>query len=219
MRVFLLYLVAGICLGNHIGGTPPSVDDADTTSLFSIPGFNIRRVKPLTNIKVPRIIQEGQRVKISREPVHSAGGRPSAAALFAAVRNEGSFGNASVVDRYATQYSVDALFNGVPMKIVLDTGSSDTWIRGMNFSCSGPHITSQCALGPPYPVLDFSRGMRLQNQHFSIVYGDGEKMAGQLGYMNVSVAGITAEDQEIGCEQLLCFPLPHIVRLWRKISA
>jgi hypothetical protein len=197
---FFLNLIISICLASSLGNISPTEQDDVGSSLSMPPGFNVRQVKAIPLQKLPHT-KQGSRMKMTRLPRRQSTGRPSAAAFFSAMQKDNpypsSFGNISVVDRYADQYAVEMLFNGTPMQVVIDSGSSDTWIRGMNFTCSNRSISANCNLGPPYPVLDFPHG-RIQDLHFAIVYGDDETVAGQLGYMDVEVAGITVHNQEVG---------------------
>jgi hypothetical protein len=90
---------------------------------------------------------------------------------------------------------------GKNFTVIVDTGSSDTWLAETGFSCvdqvtyaSEPEAT--CDFGPLY-TLDKSFN-EISNENFNITYGDGEFLNGFMGYEQVEVAGITVPKQEIG---------------------
>ncbi|KAI1381078.1 acid protease [Hypoxylon crocopeplum] len=172
----------------------------DIIHSLSLPGFQFRRVKPLTSTPIEKKIQNhlGLR-RLSRD---GASKSRSATALFGQVqRDNGGNGyeNVTSVSYYAVEYAVQATFNGILVDLVVDSGSADTWIRGSNFTCKGSlneTVSEQlCGLGPSFPG-NFT-GMPIPDQHFSIGYGDGERVQGRFGYMDVEFAGVTVADQEI----------------------
>ncbi|KAI0137484.1 aspartic-type endopeptidase-like protein [Xylariales sp. AK1849] len=192
--LLLLFLMAGLCLAWPFGANRDEVVHS-----LSAPNVSFRSPRVFSTKSPTRRVQN--HMEMTMVPNHRMGGRPSAASLLASLQLDGGqhgFGNISVVDRFATQYAVDILLNGAPMRLVIDTGSSDTWVKGLNFSCSSPgNDTTACSLGPAYPDLDFPGG-HLKDQHFYILYGDNETIAGQLGLLDVKLGGITVHDQEIG---------------------
>lgn len=48
-------------------------------------------------------------------------------------------------------------------------------------------------------------GGQIPDEHIIIVYGDGEEVAGVLGYEDVSLAGVTVEKQEMGSIEIAYF--------------
>lgn len=197
MLLTLFILLMGFCLA-----APDQVNNIDDlVSSLTYPGVTFRRapVRKFNNFQKQKF-QSGS-FNITRVSSTKHAGHMSVASRLAALhldQNEEGFGNVSVVDRKANQYSVDVLLNGSPMKLLIDSGSSDTWIRGVNFTCSNPNVTgSACGLGPAYPELDFPGG-HITGQHFYISPNDNETVAGLLGYMDIEVAGITVHRQEIG---------------------
>ncbi|CRG87548.1 hypothetical protein PISL3812_04566 [Talaromyces islandicus] len=88
------------------------------------------------------------------------------------------------------QYAVEVKFNGVPRYLLLDTGSSDTWMFGHDFQCLS---NTSCNTGPRYTgEID-----RIPGEAFNIVYGNNENITGQVGYADVSVAGLSVENQVV----------------------
>ena len=89
---------------------------------------------------------------------------------------------------------------GKPFTVILDTGSSDTWLVQQGFECvdaltSNKIPQSTCDFGPAYPHdRNFSV---IDSQNFNTTYGDGEFVTGKMGYESVSLAGITVPQQEV----------------------
>ncbi|KAK9779361.1 putative Acid protease [Seiridium cardinale] len=197
MMFFVLILLAGLCLAGPLN---PSGINEMLRSL-SYPGVTFRRASVLSLSTAQDRIVHGGQIKLAKITTNSKHGYPSAASYLAAIQlkqGQQGFGNVSVVDQKANQYSVDVLLNGSPTKLLIDSGSSDTWLRGMNFTCSTPNTTGpDCGLGPAYPELDFPNG-HITGQHFHISPSDNETIAGLLGYMDVEIAGINVLKQEIG---------------------
>ncbi|KAI0182157.1 acid protease [Hypoxylon sp. FL1284] len=165
---------------------------------LSLPGFQFRRVEPLVSISSSKKVQN----HLCLRRLSTGKPRRSAAAVFGQVQRDndgGRYENVTAVNHYAVEYAVSAIFNGIPMTIVVDSGSADTWIRGFNFTCrNGLNQTipsEACGLGPPF-TGDFVGGP-LEDEHFTIAYGDGENIQGRVGYMDVEFAGIMVAGQEI----------------------
>ncbi|KAI2615179.1 acid protease [Hypoxylon sp. NC1633] len=178
----------------------PVLEDIDQS--LSVPGFQFRRAKPFALSPVERKVQNhlGIRRLPSRGPTKPS---RSAAALLGQIQRDNGAGsgyeNVTSVSHYAVEYAVQAVFNGIPVSLVVDSGSADTWIRASNFACKGSlneTVSEQlCALGPSFPG-NFT-GRPIPDQHFSIKYGDGEGVQGRLGHMDVEFAGVTVLHQEV----------------------
>ncbi|KAH8816033.1 aspartic peptidase domain-containing protein [Xylogone sp. PMI_703] len=81
---------------------------------------------------------------------------------------------------------------------IVDTGSSDTWIVGDNFTClrigtGTPWPASNCAFGPTYTIGDTFEPV--PNVNFNITYGGGQFLTGTFGIENVSIAGLQVRQQ------------------------
>ena len=91
---------------------------------------------------------------------------------------------------------------GKPYTVILDTGSSDTWLVQQGFQCVDI-LTSRKI---PEPACDFgnstyarsSNFSTIDNRNFNITYGDGEFVTGDVGYESVTLAGINVPRQEVG---------------------
>ncbi|KAK1773066.1 aspartic peptidase domain-containing protein [Copromyces sp. CBS 386.78] len=73
--------------------------------------------------------------------------------------DEGSaygYENVTVTTAFGTQYAVEVHWNSVPLLLLLDTGSSDTWAITHNFSCLdylGNDVPQEtCGFGPAYTL-------------------------------------------------------------------
>lgn len=168
---------------------------------LSAPGVSFRRAPVLTSTPPGR--RTGSYMGLTRIAARSAV-RHSAASLLVGRQMDavhGGLSNVSVVDHTANQYYVNVLLNGAPTKLLLDSSSSDTWVRSINFTCLGlgrdNRTSSTCDLGPAWPNTNFPEGPR-QDLHFYIGYPNNDTMAGRLGLLDVDVAGITVRRQEIG---------------------
>jgi Eukaryotic aspartyl protease len=101
------------------------------------------------------------------------------------------------------EYLVPIEWAGTSVNAILDTGSSDTWLIQSGFQCvdaNGNSVAeSTCNFGPPFNG-NFNEGS-IKNENFNISYGDGEYVNGNLGYEDVTVAGITVKKQEVSLLQ------------------
>ena len=126
--------------------------------------------------------------------------RSVASILGAHQRQVGGSGyqNITPATAYGTQYAVDLTFADVPLRVLLDTGSSDTWIVQEGYRCvdyaNEDMDEESCGFGPTYPG-DFQYGA-IPDQHIYIQYGDGEIVYGPVGYSDVTLGNITVKRQE-----------------------
>ena len=98
------------------------------------------------------------------------------------------------------QFLTDIQVNGVNFLVVVDTGSSDTWIVERGFQClyseANAQLESQCGFGPmwtPDKIL-----MQAPSEHFRIRYADQSFAEGVTSFASVTLANITVHNQEIG---------------------
>jgi hypothetical protein len=78
--------------------------------------------------------------------------------------------------------------------LVVDTGSSDTWVPAQDVQCQDPFQNdtplSQCGFGTLFtPGPEFTK---INNELFNTVYGSGDAISGYFGMVNTTVAGITS---------------------------
>ncbi|KAH8881170.1 acid protease, partial [Thozetella sp. PMI_491] len=98
------------------------------------------------------------------------------------------------------QYISSLSIDGETLQVVVDSGSSDTWVIGKNFTCvdydGSPLSKEYCSFGPAFKG-DF-KNKTLPRQKFSTRYGDGESVQGDFDLRDVTIAGITVKNQQIG---------------------
>lgn len=111
-----------------------------------------------------------------------------------------TFQNASSVGDVSTQYAIQCGWDGVPVWLIFDTGSSDTWAVQKGFECSDgmgdTHSREACGFGKPH-IGDFGKG-KVDDLHFYLKYGSGEYVSGPMGLGDISCGGVSVSDQQIG---------------------
>ncbi|KAB8304306.1 hypothetical protein EYC80_003717 [Monilinia laxa] len=93
------------------------------------------------------------------------------------------------------EFATDITFGTQTFEVIVDTGSSDTWLAETGFSCidldTGESTTeATCGFGPTY--TKDSTFKAISGEEFEIEYGDGEYLTGVLGSQSVTFAGIKA---------------------------
>jgi Eukaryotic aspartyl protease len=100
-------------------------------------------------------------------------------------------GVSNLIQQGGVEYLTTINYQGTDVKVIVDTGSSDTWLVESDFQCldaSGTKVPQgQCNFGPTYPgsYKNSSLGK------LKIAYGDGEYANGYFGKANVTIGGIT----------------------------
>nr|GAT49690.1 acid protease [Mycena chlorophos] len=105
------------------------------------------------------------------------------------------------------EYLTNATVGGQPFSLIIDTGSSDTWVAQKGFNCfdlnGNPISEADCAFGTAGFDPTASKTFKpFPNVSFNITYGDGEFLSGPVGFDTVSVGGLTVKSQEIGVPNL-----------------
>jgi len=95
------------------------------------------------------------------------------------------------------EYLTTITFGETDVDVIVDTGSSDTWLIQSGFKCvnanNAPQSEGACNFGPPYPG-NFGYA-EIPGVNFNISYGDGEFVTGNFGNIDITVAGITVPGQ------------------------
>jgi aspergillopepsin I len=127
-------------------------------------------------------------------------GTPRSAAYLHALRSARNGGSSPLIpEGGGVEYLMDIQFNQVDVKVIVDTGSSDTWLIESGFRCVNASGISQnasaCGFGATYPT-SFGAN-QIKNTNLNISYGDGEFVAGDFGTADITVAGITVPQQTV----------------------
>lgn len=110
-----------------------------------------------------------------------------------ALTNPAAGGVAAGVDivrnvQHQAEYVMDVAFDGKNYSMIVDTGSSDTWLARSDFQCytarrgrlAGPFTAADCGV-----FVTFSgtpSGGLIEDQHLNITYGSGHYLNGVMGY-------------------------------------
>ena len=88
----------------------------------------------------------------------------------------------------------DIVVGGEKFSVVIDTGSSDTWLAATGFNCL-KGTEADCGIATTYVKTPTFKPVA--NENFAISYSDGELLTGSFGTEQVTVAGITVKNQQI----------------------
>lgn len=112
-------------------------------------------------------------------------------------KRQSAAGTAPLTSLGGQEYVLDITFGTQATKVILDTGSSDTWLIQKGFKCTDANGNTQsaatCNFGPVYSGTI----TQIPNEHFQISYGDGEFVTGIIGTQDVTIAGITVPKQTV----------------------
>lgn len=94
------------------------------------------------------------------------------------------------------EYATSIKIGTQTFEVIVDTGSSDTWVVETGFNCvdvatQAPEPESACGFGPTYTID--STFKEIPGEFFNITYGDGEFLLGFFGTETVTLAGITVQ--------------------------
>ncbi|OAA44313.1 Peptidase A1 [Metarhizium rileyi] len=111
-----------------------------------------------------------------------------------------TYQNISTAGNFSTQYAIQCGWDGAPVWLLLDTGSADTWAVQRGFECHDSngkkHNQAACAFGNTH-IKKFQDGP-IDNLHFYLKYGSGEKVLGPMGYADISCGGVSVSGQQAG---------------------
>lgn len=96
------------------------------------------------------------------------------------------------------EYATSITFGTQTFDVIVDTGSSDTWVVKKGFECidlstSKQTTASACEFGPTYTVD--SGFKKISGETFEIKYGDGEYLYGYMGTETVTLADVTVDTE------------------------
>jgi hypothetical protein len=90
---------------------------------------------------------------------------------------------------------IPVTFGNQKLMLVLDTGSSDTWVAGTGIECKS-RSNRACKSGPTYTKT--STFAPIPDQIFNASYSDGEYMSGIMATEMITVGHIAVKDQHFG---------------------
>lgn len=202
---FLLHVLLGSLLAAlaTAGG-----DEWDVSKPLN--GITFQRAKA---VKAPAV--DGPAARFSR--LHRIGGRrgsgrAASTAMSALLRapaarqdrrpyQDHPYQNISTAGDFSTQYAIQCAWDGAPVWLLFDTGSSDTWAVQTGFECTdgfggSGHGPEACGFGSP--TIDGFGGGPIAELHFLLKYGSGERVVGPMGYSDVSCGGVRVARQQVG---------------------
>ncbi|KYK58439.1 eukaryotic aspartyl protease [Drechmeria coniospora] len=114
------------------------------------------------------------------------------------LHHQHTYQNVSTAGDFSTQYAIQCGWDGVPLWLLFDTGSSDTWTVQTGFECNGGgrYEQSACGFGPT--TVDGFKDGPIDDLHFLLRYGSGEKVHGPMGYSDIACGGVHVSRQQVG---------------------
>ncbi|KAI4087802.1 MAG: hypothetical protein LQ344_006558 [Seirophora lacunosa] len=170
----------------------PTVTPRPASGLHGISPSIVGRRSP--NVPSPHVIS------LSRTPITSPNSRHGKS-LQEVDHGNGTIGIVALTNYADILYYADITVGTETFKVVVDTGSADTWLIEEGFTCVDVYDglvypEAKCAFGPPYkPSTTFTE---VPGENFNISYLDGEALTGTLGRDVVTLGGVTVKDQTFG---------------------
>ncbi|PYH83285.1 acid protease [Aspergillus uvarum CBS 121591] len=131
----------------------------------------------------------------------SSGASRSASRLKKTSSSTTTSGSSTLISLFeGEEFATSITVGGASVDVIVDTGSSDLWLVEEGFTClseNGKQVSeSTCAFGPTWsPTSSFAK---ISGEEFSISYGDGEFATGVMGKDEVTLAGISVEQELAG---------------------
>lgn len=101
---------------------------------------------------------------------------------------------------------------GQTFNVIVDTGSSDTWLVNSSFTCVDQNTNqtktpSDCRFGGAYDTskqgtADSGKFKKIDDVNFNVTYGDGEFLTGVFGTIDVTLADVKVPGQQIALASL-----------------
>ncbi|KIM83061.1 hypothetical protein PILCRDRAFT_819851 [Piloderma croceum F 1598] len=165
------------------------------------PSYNIRRVAPLTSAALATEVLPAAQffVPLTEKVPRQTYKKKLLEALRTGLSTTAVLAGSANDNQYLTNVTV----GGENFTVIVDTGSSDTWVAQKGFECfnltSFPEKQSYCAFGSS--GFDESKSKTFASypdKNFNITYGDGEFLNGPVGFDTVIIGDMAVNKQEIG---------------------
>lgn len=113
----------------------------------------------------------------------------------------GTYGVAPLSIAAGQVFLAPITFGTQTFNAILDTGSSDTWLAVSGFQCfsavtGAPQSEADCLFGPTYNISKTFK--QIPNENFNVTYADQEVVTGIEGTEEITLAGITVKNQQVG---------------------
>ncbi|KAJ5088737.1 acid protease [Penicillium angulare] len=164
-------------------------------------GVNINTWKPAPSVYSRTSSKSSHSLSLNKLNTNRA--NPRSAAYLKGLtgrRSHKTSGTSGLISLFeGEEYATSITFGSQTFDVIVDTGSSDTWVVETGFECldleTGNKTTeSECAFGSSTYTVD--KGFKeISGEEFSIEYGDGEYLYGFMGKESVTLAGITVEQE------------------------
>lgn len=111
-----------------------------------------------------------------------------------------TYQNVTNAGNFSTQYAIECGWDGIPVWLIVDTGSSDTWAVQNGFKCGDEkglsHSERACGFGKAR-IKGFRDGP-IDDLHFYLKYGSGERVFGPMGHSDITCGGVSVSEQQVG---------------------
>lgn len=198
----ILATVGNIAIGALADGVIVQRHATDWDLSRPMNGIAFERIKAVAAPKPDRPTPRFSRLKSIRgkKSKYSATSALGRALRSTPTKVKQTFQNISSVGDYSTQYAIQCGWDGKPVWLLFDTGSSDTWAAKSDFECvdSTGDIGEQAGCGFGTPLIDDFGGGSIDDLHFYLKYGSGEQISGPMGYSDIACGGITVSKQQVG---------------------
>jgi hypothetical protein len=143
-------------------------------------------------------------------PLTRAAGKGSQnGAVLYALRNNRPiprYGTANLTSVEGNEFIASARFGNQELELVVDTGSADTWVAAAGFTCMDIYDflefpESWYGFGTLYESNSSTTFVPIPDENIWVRYGDGRWGVGNFGFEDVTIAGVTV-NQQIGVANL-----------------
>jgi hypothetical protein len=126
----------------------------------------------------------------------------------ALAKRQETYGEEDLITLGGRVYMCDVTLAGNPFVLVLDTGSSDTWVTSSSFRCLNPNTfgvmdQSMCGFNASYDPSSSSTWRSIPQYDFSVNYTGGEFLKGEMGTESLGIGDISGGDPVFAVKQTI----------------